>query len=177
MKGARKLRELAILTLSFLMLANGVSPLLADPPTVALEPTTKIIYPNPADVIPGPVHSSTTKSSRKAEAPHSPAVAPKSSPTTSNTPPQVIPPPASANSPVALNKGWYLRWGPWKDRVSAVAAYPSVQAQFSEPEFSHATWFLQLVGTQWTLLAGPIPEAALGRALWASEPPSAIYRP
>lgn len=151
-----------LLGMAAFVLASGTSSLFADSPTVALEPTKTIIYPNPADVIPG-------------SPPASPARSASPTNTASSAPDRNDSTPLKHLS--SLSNGWYLRWGPFKDHASALAAYPSLQAAFSEPEFSQAIWSLQQVGLQWTVLAGPIPEAALGRALWAPQAPSGLYRP
>lgn len=171
-----------LLGMAGFVLASGALPLFADSPTVALEPTKTIIYPNPADIIPAPP----PKSPATAPSPPANSTSGNSIPTAS-TPGS--PPPGTATSapdtatgsPLkhlsSLSNGWYLRWGPFKDRATALAAYPTLQTAFSEPEFSQAVWSLQQVGLQWTVLAGPIPEAALGRALWAPQAPSGLYRP
>ena len=158
-----------LLGMAGFVLASGTLPLYADSPTVALEPTKKIVYPNPADIIPGPPVTTTTN-------PTSPAASPPPITATSNTP-VITPPAAPPHRLESLSNGWYLRWGPFKDRTAALAAYPGLQSAFSEPEFSQAVWSLQQVGQEWTLLAGPIPEAALGRSLWAPQAPSGLYHP
>ncbi len=155
-----------LLGMAGFVLASAASPLFADSPTVALEPTKTIIYPNPADIIPGPTPTNPQATNPTSTSPAKSTSA-LTAPLTS----------APLKHLSALSNGWYLRWGPFKDRATALAAYPTLQTAFSEPEFSQAVWSLQQVGLQWTVLAGPIPEAALGRALWAPQAPSGLYRP
>ena len=145
------------------------------PAAVALEPSTKIIYPQASDIIPGKPSLSTSVSPAKSNSP-----APVSASPTLSAPVVSPPSPVSLRSEGLSHDGkWYLSWGPWASRQEASDAFPGIYKNTAQQNIFVDNWLVQKIADgQWALIAGPVDEnVAVNSLKFSQSPPNALFRP